>query len=319
VKIKDLGEINLIKRLSKGFRLDRSVIKGAGDDAAVIRWTKDKYLLFTCDMAIEDVHFNLKESAPFQIGWKALGRNISDIAAMGGVPRYAVVSLGISPELNISVADGICKGIKNLADRFGVSIVGGDMSRAKKIVIDISLIGEVEKNKLTLRSGAKKGDVILVTGALGGSIKGKHLNFMPRISEARKILKGFKINSMIDISDGLALDLYRILKASSVGAYIYEGAIPISKDARSLKNALYDGEDYELLFTMGAKEAGRFFNTSTSLSINPEHGRRVNTAYQKMKTPFTLIGEIVDKKKGYKIIRQDGRKEKIKAIGYLHF
>lgn len=303
VKIKDLGEINLIKRLSKGFHLDRSVIKGAGDDTAVIRWTKDKYLLFTCDMVIEDVHFNLKESTPFQIGWKALGRNISDIAAMGGVPRYAVVSLGISPESDISVADGICKGIKNLADRFGVSIVGGDMAKAKKIVIDISLIGEVEKNKLTLRSGAKKGDAIIVTGALGGSIKGKHLNFMPRISEARKILKGFKINSMIDISDGLALDLYRILKASSVGAYIYEEAIPISKDARMLENALYDGEDYELLFTMSAKEAGRFFNTTS----------------QKMKTLLTLIGEIVDKKKGYKIIRQDGRKEKVKAVGYLHF
>lgn len=303
VKIKDLGEINLIKRLSKGFRLDRSVIKGAGDDTAVIRWTKDKYLLFTCDMVIEDAHFNLKGSAPFQIGWKALGRNISDIAAMGGVPRYAVVSLGVSPESDISVADGICKGIKKLADRFGVSIVGGDMAKSKKIVIDISLIGEVEKNKLTLRSGAKKGDVIIVTGALGGSIKGKHLNFMPRIREARKILKNFKINSMIDISDGLALDLYRILKASSVGACIYEGAIPISKDASMLENALYDGEDYELLFTMSAKEAKRLFNAAS----------------QKMKTLLTLIGEIVDKKKGYKIIRQDGREEKVKAIGYLHF
>src|SRR3989338_3999288 len=123
MKLRDLDEIGLIKRLAKNFCLDRSVIKGSGDDTAVIRWTKDKYLLFTCDMVIESVHFDLKKASPFQIGWKALGRNISDIAAMGGVPKYAVVSLGIDPELNISVADGICKGLKNLADRFGVSIV----------------------------------------------------------------------------------------------------------------------------------------------------------------------------------------------------
>ena len=293
MKIKDFSEIDLIKRLSKSFRLDRSVIKGSGDDTAVIRWTKGKYLLFTCDMVVENVHFDLSSAAPFQIGWKALGRNISDIAAMGGVPRHAVVSLGISPALDISVADGICKGIKVIADKFGVNIVGGDMAKSKKIVIDIALLGEVEKKKLVLRSGAKQGDAILVTGTLGGSIKGKHLNFIPRVSEARNILKRFKINSMIDISDGLVLDLNRILKASSVGACIYEDAIPVSKDALSVKNALYDGEDYELLFTMNAKDAA--------------------------KTPFKIIGKIVDKNSGYKIVRSSGRKEDVKIKGYLHF
>ena len=303
MKIKDLSEIELIKRLSKGFRLDRTVIKGPGDDTAVIKWTKDRYLLYTCDMTIEGVHFDLRKATPFQAGWKALGRNISDIGAMGGVPKYAVVSLAISPKQKLSVADGICKGLKSIADRFGVNIVGGDVAGSKNIVIDVSLIGEVEREKLTLRSGAKIGDVILVTGSLGRSIKGKHLNFIPRVNEAREILKKFKINSMIDISDGLVLDLNRILEASGVAACIYESAIPLSKDAVSVNNALYDGEDYELLFTMGVKEVRQFYRT----------------ALNGIKTPVSLIGEITAKKNGYRIVREDGKEEDMKIKGYLHF
>ena len=303
MKIKDIDEMSLIKRLSRNFRLDKTVIKGPGDDTAVIKWNKERYLLYACDMTIEGVHFDLSEATPFQIGWKAIGRNISDIGAMGGVPKYAVISLGISPRLDVSVADGICKGIKSLADKFGVNIVGGDMAKSENIVMDISLIGNVEKKKLVLRSGAKTGDVIFVTGALGGSIKGKHLNFMPRVKEAREILSKFKINSMIDISDGLVLDLNRILEASTVGSCIYESAIPLSKDAASVNNALYDGEDYELLFTMSAKEARRFFRT----------------AFNKMKTTVTLIGEIVSKKEGYNIIKEGGKEEKVKIKGYRHF
>jgi thiamine-monophosphate kinase len=302
-KIRDLSEIDLIKRLSKNFRLDKTVIKGPGDDAAVIKWTKDKHLLYTCDMTIEGVHFDLRKATPFQAGWKALGRNISDIGAMGGVPKYAVVSLAISPGQKLSVADGICRGLKSIADRFGVNIVGGDMAVSKNIIIDVSLIGEVEKKKLALRSGARIGDVILVTGSLGGSIKGKHLNFMPRVNEARDILKKFKINAMIDISDGLAIDLNRMLKASAVGGRVYESAIPLSKDAFSVNNALYDGEDYELLFTMSAKEAKQLYRT----------------ALNKIETPVSLIGEITAKRNGCKIVRGDGKEEDMKIKGYLHF
>ncbi len=303
MKIRDLSEIDLIRRLSKNFRLDKTVIKGPGDDAAVLKWRRDKYLLYTCDMTIEGVHFDLKKATPYQAGWKALGRNISDIGAMGGVPKYAVVSLAIAPGRKLSVADGICKGLKGIADRFGVSIVGGDISRSKNIVIDVSLIGEVEKEMLTLRSGAKTGDVILVTGSLGGSIKGKHLNFLPRVKEVRRILKRFKINSMIDITDGLAIDLNRIIEASGVGACVYENAIPLSKDAPSVNSALYDGEDYELLFTMSAKEAKRFYRT----------------ALNRTGAPVSLIGEITEKKNGYRIFRESGREEEMKIKGYLYF
>lgn len=303
MKIKDIGEIKLIKRLAKKIRPDASVVEGIGDDAAVIRWTKDKYLLFTCDMLVEDVHFRLDSASPFQIGWKALARNMSDIAAMGGVARYALVSIALNPELSVSFCDALFKGIRILADRFGVNIIGGDTARSRKLMIDISLLGEVEKKNLVTRSGARTGDVILVTGALGGSIKGRHLNFIPRLDEARKLVKGFKINSMIDISDGLALDLWRILDASSVGARIYQNTIPVSKDAASFENALYDGEDFELLFTIAPKEARRFFKT----------------ALIKMGTPVTLIGEVLDRRYGYRLIDKGGKERKLKAKGFLHF
>lgn len=313
MRICDMGEIGLIKRLAGKIRLDKSVVKGIGDDTAVIRWTKDKYLLFTCDMLVEDVHFwfrgakplretkFLKKATAFQIGWKALARNISDIAAMGGVPRYAVVSLGIAPSLSVKFADGISDGILTLARKFGINIVGGDTVRSKKLVIDISLIGEVEKRNLTLRSGAKKGDVILVTGSIGGSIKGKHLNFMPRLNEARRLVKEFKVNSMIDVSDGLVLDLWRILDASRVGAMVYEQLIPVSKNAVSFNKAITGGEDFELLFTMRAKEATRLLK-----------GRHNGT-------PIRFIGEVTGMKGGYILVRNNGRGERLKPKGYHHF
>lgn len=298
-----MGEIGLIKRLSKGIRLDRSVIKGIGDDTAVIARTKDKYLLYTCDMLVEDVHFRRSVATAFQIGWKALGRNISDIAAMGGVPRYAVVSIGLDPKLPVSFVDGIYNGIKTLAEKFKVNIVGGDMSRSAKTIIDISLIGEVEKKNLVTRCGARRGDLILITGNIGGSIKGKHLNFTPRIDEARQLVKKFRINSMIDVTDGLSLDLWRILDASGVGARIHQSLIPISAQADSFGKALSDGEDFELLFTMSVPVAKRFFKT----------------ALAKMRTPVTLIGEITDKKQGYVLVMENGKERKIGRKGYLHF
>lgn len=299
-----IGEIGLIKRLTRDIRLDRSVVKGAGDDTAVIAWTAKKYLLYTCDMLVEGVHFKRAAATPFQIGWKALGRNISDIAAMGGIPRYAIVSIALPSGISVSFVDGIYKGMKKLASRFGVNIVGGDVSRSGKVIIDVALIGEVEKKNLATRSGAKKGDVILVTGSIGGSIKGKHLDFMPRVDEARELVKKFKIHSMIDITDGLLLDIWRVLDASGVGCRIYESAIPLSRDAASFDSAVRDGEDFELLFTIGMKE---------SIGIRP-----VN-----FKFPINIIGEITDKRCGYRLIRKGGRTEKIAlrpgAKGYLHF
>ena len=303
MKIKDIGEIGLIKRISKNLRLDSSVIRGAGDDTAVIKWTKDKDLLFTCDMLVEGVHFKLDKATPSQIGWKALCRNVSDIAAMGGIPRYALVSASLRPGLPLSFADGLYRGLRSAASRFKINLVGGDMCHSEKVVIDVSLIGEVGKKDLVMRSGAKKGDLIFVTGAVGGSIKGKHLRFIPRIDEARRLVKNFRINAMIDVSDGLVLDLWRILDASGVGARIYQNTIPVSKDADSFEKAIYDGEDFELLFTMSVKEAKRFFRAELA----------------RMKTPVTLIGEVMGKKDGYMLVTKDGKRKRLTAKGYLHF
>ena len=303
MRIADIGEIKLIERLTKRLRLDKTVVKGPGDDTAVIEWTRDKYMLLTCDMLVEDVHFKRLKATPYEIGWKALGRNISDIAAMGGMPRYAVVSLGIDRRLKVSVADGIFRGIRSLADRFGVNIVGGDMTDSKKIVIDAALVGEVEKRNLVTRCGAKAGDLVLVTGSIGGSIKGKHLRFTPRVDEARRLVNGFRINSMIDITDGLELDLWRILEASGVGAKVFKGAVPLSASAGTFDKAIKDGEDFELLFTMSRAEARRF--------LMSKPGR--------IKTPVTYIGEIMPKKYGYRLICRDGSEKRLGSRGYLHF
>lgn len=303
MKLKDIGEIGLIKGFAKTMRLDRSVVKGSGDDAAVIKWTRDKHLLLTCDMVLEDVHFKLPEAKPFDIGWKAMARNISDIAAMGGLPRYALVSVAIDPQKPAEFARELVRGMNAAASKFKVNIVGGDMSSSKKLMIDVSLAGEVEKRNVVLRSGAKAGDLIMVTGAIGGSGKGKHLNFIPRVEESRAIVKRFKINSMIDVSDGLVMDLWRILDQSRVGATLYQNAIPLSKDAGEFKKAISEGEDFELLFTMSVAEARRFFKTYLG----------------KMKTPVTLIGEITGKKDGYKLVNAEGKIEKLGPRGYVHF
>jgi thiamine-monophosphate kinase len=300
MKVKDIGELALISRIAGKIRTDKSVVKGIGDDTAVIKWTKGKYLLFTCDMTVEDVHFKLSGARPEQIGRKALARNISDIAAMGGIPRYAVVSIGLRPDLPVSVTDRISRSIVDLAKRYKINIVGGDTVKSKKIVVDISLLGEVEKKNLILRSGAKRGDLVFVTGAIGGSRKSRHLDFEPRLNEARKLVTRFKINSMIDISDGLLLDAWRIADASGVGIRLYEKLVPLSKGAGPFEKAVKEGEDFELLFTMSPKEA-------------------IRASKVKFKIPISLIGQITDRREDFKIVDISGKEKQIKPKGFLHF
>ncbi|MFH1753412.1 MAG: thiamine-phosphate kinase [Candidatus Omnitrophota bacterium] len=302
-KIKEIGEFGIIGRISRRTKTDRSVMLGIGDDAAVIKTDGDKCLLFASDMIVEGVHFDLKKAKPFDIGWKALCVNISDIAAMGGVPRYACVSAGINKNTKLRSTDGIYSGILSAARRFGVNIVGGDTSSSDKLVIDVSIIGEARKGEIIYRSGAKPGDVILVTGTLGGSIKGKHLKFTPRIRESQFLVKNFKINSMIDISDGLSSDLSHICKSSGVGAKIYESLIPLSKDARSVKSALSDGEDYELLFTVPKKGLSRM----------------IKRFKKRSKTPLAVIGEVTKKNAGIKIVDRFGRILSLTGRGFAHF
>ncbi len=302
LKICDIGEFGLIERISKKVRVDKSVIKGISDDTAVMEYKGNNYLLFTSDMLIEDIHFR-REFSHFSIGHKALASSISDISAMGGIPKYVLISLGLPKDLSLEFVDRIYEGINSTAKRFKVNIVGGDINRSEKIIIDVSLIGEVKKKNLILRSGAKKGDRIFVTGSLGGSIYRKHLEFLPRLKESKYLVKNFKISSMIDISDGLVLDLYKITQESKVGAIIYEDLIPISKDAKSLNEALYMGEDFELLFCLSLDGAIRLIKNGKIKGL----------------TKFSYIGEITDKRYGLRIITKRCKEKILKPKGFKHF
>ncbi|MDE2027389.1 MAG: thiamine-phosphate kinase [Candidatus Omnitrophica bacterium] len=254
MQISKLGEFGLIETLKKHAPVSKAVIKGIGDDAAVLPYSQSRYLLFTTDMLAEGIHFT-RRMAPQAIGHKAMACNISDIAAMGGYPTFAVVSIGVPKALPVRFVKEIYQGMERLAKAFNVSIVGGDTIKSDKIVINVALLGLVEKKNLVTRSGARPEDWIFVTGALGGSLKsGHHLNFTPRLDQARFLVRKFKPSAMIDISDGLSGDLGHILKASGVGAFLDYHLIPRNKGA-ALPQALNDGEDFELLFTLPAKRA----------------------------------------------------------------
>lgn len=293
-----LGEFGLIERLKKSIRLDSSVVKGTGDDCAVLKYTREKYQLFTCDMLVEGVDFSSQDK-PQLIGRKALAVSLSDIAACAGIPRYCLVSLGIPKETTVEFMDDFLKGMRRLADKYRLNLVGGDLSKAKHLTIDVSVLGVVEKRYLVLRSGAERGDIIFVTGKFGGSICRRHLKFTPRLEEARFLVKNFKVKAMIDVSDGLTQDLNHILEESGVGAIIYTELIPLSKDARGLEDALYSGEDFELLFTLSAREAKKLIRRKLAI--------------------FQPIGEILEKKYSLRLVDKKGRERIISARGFRHF
>lgn len=300
MKIKDLGEFELIERIAGRIKVSSDILKGIGDDAAVLRYRKDRYLLFTTDMLVEGRHF-YRRSGGYLIGKKSLSANVSDIAAMGGVPKCALVSLGVPSGLDVSYIDGLYRGIGDVAGRFKIDLAGGDTVAVQKIIINIALLGEVEKSRLVLRSGAKRGDAVFVTGTIGGSLKGKHLTFTPRLKEARFLTEKFNVHSMIDVSDGLIADLGHILEMSSVGAVIYEKDVPVSKNAKDFNSAIRDGEDFELVFTISEGEE-----------------RKLMKAWP-FKTRISRIGEISKRGKGLFLVRKNGREEKVRPEGYTHF
>jgi len=299
LKLKDIGEFGLIDIIRKSVRPSKGVVVGIGDDAAVLESTGKDLVLLTTDMLESGVHFT-KKTRPQEVGHKALGASISDIAAMGGLPTYAVVSLGAPASLPVSYVKNLLKGIDKLAKPFGIVLVGGDMIRSQKIVINVGLLGRVKKKDLIKRDGAKKGDLIFLTGRLGGSYKsGKHLTFVPRVKESQFLVKKFKPTSMIDISDGLVSDLKHICQESRVGAVLYEDRIPRTKGS-GINQALYDGEDFELLFTLSKTKARRL--------------RRTRSKFK-----FYEIGEITSKKRYLQLVGERGRHLDLKEKGFDHY
>jgi len=299
-QIGEFGLIDLLKkykgRKPRGvYGPEPYVVRGIGDDTAVVPLDAKRYLLLTTDMLMEGVHFTCKAPARL-IGHKALACSISDIAAMGGSPRYALVSLGVPGNLPWNFVRDLYKGMDTLARKFGVAIVGGDTIRSAKIVINIALTGEVNKTDVVYRSGACVGDLIFVTGRLGKSLPtGWHLKFTPLVKESQYLVRRVKPTAMIDISDGLAADLGHILEESKVGAVLEETRIP-RRSGASARQALYDGEDFELLFTVPRRQANLL-----------KRGK------------FYLIGEVVPQAKGLLLKDETGKRTKISVRGYTHF
>jgi thiamine-monophosphate kinase len=264
-----MKEFELIARITRALPTNASVVVGAGDDCAVLDCgAPDRQLLFKTDAVVEGIHFT-KETPPEQVGRKALARCLSDIAAMAGTPDAAVVTVGLPANYNVPFVERLSAGLNGLAQEHGVAIVGGETTTSpERMFISVALTGHVHTGKAVLRSGAKAGDAVFVTGELGGSLTARHLDFEPRLAEARWLASHFKIHAMIDLSDGLAGDLRHILNASRVGAEIGSDTVPVSRAAKlaarastsakpALLAALTDGEDFELCFTIAAQSAVR--------------------------------------------------------------
>lgn len=309
--IKKLGERALIERLGRLLPPNGSVVVGIGDDCAVVRTPSDRRydLVLTSDPVIEGVHFAAGEK-PVLVGRKAVGRVLSDLAAVGADPLWALVDLVAPAGTEAAAIEGIYRGMAGMAGRYGLAMVGGDTARGKGLELHIFAVGRVPRNRAVLRSGARPGDVVLVTGSLGGSMNGKHLRFEPRLAEGKWIRDGGWASSMIDLSDGLASDLRRLTEMSGTGALIESAAIPVSRTASKggegisiLDHALFDGEDYELLLTVPAhKEAAfkRAWKKRFSLRIS-------------------RLGVMTARRKKIECATPGGRRTALKDGGYEHF
>jgi thiamine-monophosphate kinase len=309
-----MNEFELIARLTKSLPANQSVLTGAGDDCAVLDLgVPEKLVLFKTDAVVEGIHFTM-ETPPEKIGRKALARCLSDIAAMAGTPTAALVTLALPKTFDAEFVAKIYDGLNALAQATGVAVVGGETTtNPERILISIALIGTVPRGKQLLRSGAKAGDAIFVTGELGGSLAGRHLDFEPRLTEARWLAEHFPVHALMDLSDGLAGDLAHILKASGVGAEILKSALPVSRAAKlrakagsaakpAVIAALTDGEDFELLFTIASKHAVKLLDA------------------WKQKFPGVKLGCIGRIVAGEGISLRDGRGlQKFNAHGYVHF
>ena len=329
MKVSEIGEFGLIERLRQHLQEpDPRVVVGMGDDVAVLEGPGEMLLLATCDIQVEGVHFLPRLITPYQLGRKALAINLSDIAAMGGIPDFALISLAFPSDTEVKFMDELYRGLKDEADEAGAKIVGGNMARLpERLAIDVFLLGRVERGKALLRSGARPGDLIVVTGHLGDSAAGlslllkevredrfaplykAHLTPKARLREGRILaLKGLA-TAAIDVSDGLAQDLGHICDESKVGVRIWAERIPLSPQAREaaallgenpLKWALAGGEDYQLLFTTPPKRAD-----DISEALSP--------------TKVSIIGEVVGQSQGRVIIFPDGTERELKPEGWDHF
>jgi thiamine-monophosphate kinase len=247
--------INSIRTLAlKNYR-DKTLKLGIGDDCAVLRPRAQEDLVFTSDFVLEDRHFTLATHSPAAIGEKALARSLSDLAAMGAKPVFCLVSLAVPVKLNGPFVNRFYQGLLRMANRYSISLAGGDLARFDKVIADVTCCGRVPRGKALLRSGAKVGQRIFVTGKLGAAAHafaaGRPILPVPRL-DAGIALRKLGVSAAIDLSDGISLDLARLCRESNVSADIFSSSLPLSRHA-TLEEALNGGEDYELLFTAPRK------------------------------------------------------------------
>jgi thiamine-monophosphate kinase len=335
MKLSEIGEEALIERLVREHHLPVSgegLVVGVGDDAAVLSVEgQDELLIVTTDMLIEGVHFRLDWIAPRELGWRAVAANISDVAAMGGIPTWTFVSIGLKPDTEISFVDALYDGMTEFARRFGSEVVGGDTNSARsETVISVTQMGRIEPETVTLRSTARVGDRILVTGHLGDSRGGlelllkhgsdearrisrrlvsAHLTPIPRLAESRAAVGTGRVRAMMDLSDGLGADLPKLCKASGVGAVVHADKLPISDDLRraaellamsAVELAASGGEDFELL-----------------MAVAPENVERVRKIVEaRYDLPVTEIGEFIEG--SVEIAHPDGSRKPLSG-GWEHF
>ena len=324
MKVSESGEFGLIELIAKtvGKTSGGKVLIGIGDDAAC--WRAERLQIATIDTLIEDIHFDFKNITWRELGWKSMAVNLSDIAAMGGRPLYALVSLGILGDTETESIVDLYKGMLELAKKHEVRIIGGDTVASPTTAITLTLIGEaVDEDKILKRSAAKPGNLIAVTGTFGASAAGlammqrrltfdkkteaalreAHFKPTPRINEGQVLTRN-GVKAAIDVSDGLLGDLEKMCLPSGVGAKLYSDRIPIhpavlkSFGNEAVRLALTGGEDYELIFTAPQKI--------------------VNVIKRELACPVTVVGEIV-KSKGVEVLDEDGNEFSWSFAGWDHF
>jgi len=331
MRIEDIGEFGLIERIARLVKIkDENVLLGIGDDAAVVKASPEFLTLLTSDILIENVHFRLDFTTAYQLGYKAIVSNISDIAAMAGLPRYGLISLGIKAGTEVGFIEDLYQGILAGAGEYKAEIVGGDTVQSSAgLVIAVALTGKVEPNLLRKRSGAQVGDAILVTGQLGASAAGLYLLLNPeketpkaeslkkahllpkaRVREAR-IAARLGATAIEDISDGLASEIGHICEQSRVGAKIFSSHVPVAEGVAevgqlsvrsALQLALEGGEDYELVITAPTAKA-----EVIAREIFEETG-----------TPVVFVGEIIEQSEGVILVDEEGKTTPL-GKGYEHF
>ena len=307
----DIGELGLIRRLRARPSDGRGVVVGIGDDCAVVRpdararWD----WVLKSDPVIEGVHF-LPRTPGVAVGHKAVGRVLSDMAAMGADPRWALIDVVAPAALALARLLDVYRGARRLAARYGMAIVGGDVSRGRTLELHVFGGGVVPRGLAVRRSTARPGDLIYVTGRLGGSLAGRHLRFQPRVAEGCWLREHGWATAMIDLSDGLASDLRHMTEESGVGATVDVACVPVSAQARRMRgpktaaeHALFDGEDFELLFT-----------------VRPGRQDSFERAWRRaFRLPCTRIGAITRQRGAIECRGADGECRRLTRRGYEHF